>query len=334
MKRLILISASLMMAATTFAQSDANSDNSLYSFGNAGQARVITKLGAAPEFPFLRNLSTPQQVLAAMKKQERGQTPASQKLDDLLIQLGYANGIKDLTVADITEDHVKPGTEGNMGSSGYTYNYARLQGDGEGFKAWKIAANTGGGAASANGPLYLMAKCGNAFYAKTTKRTACVNVPVSVTPDMKQLSLPNSGTVVTDKNETFVYYSRKHHRRHETANTVTGINDRYPSHLVRIDAEKDMKVIPQTYTVSLNSQQNNTVTACPDSTLNLTAAINLEKVSSYTGNYPDQDNKNYKKVSKHTYKMVAKRMRRIERKENKIARRTGVAVDVSTGKNA
>ena len=327
MKRLILISASVMMAATTFAQ-DANRDNSLYSFDNAGQARVITKLGAAPEFPFLRNLSTPAQVLAAMKRQEREQTAASQKLDDLLMQLGYANGIKDLSTADITEDQVKPGTEGNMGSRGYTYNYARLEG-GAGFKAWKIAPNKGG-TAGTNAPLYLMAKCGNAFYPKTAKRTACVNVPVTITPDMKQVNLPNSGALVADKNETFVYYSRRHHKRHEVASTLTGMPDKYPSRLVKIDAEKDTKVMPQTYTVSLNNQQNNMVTACADSTLNLTAAINLEKVSSYTGNYPDQDDKNYKKVSKHTYKVVARRMRRVERKEDKIARKTGVPVDVST----
>ncbi len=330
MKRLILITASLMMAATTFAQ-DAT-DKSLYSFDNAGQARVIRKLGDAPEFPFLRNLSTPQQVLAAMKKQERQQTPASRKLDDLLMQLGYANGIKDLSAADITEDQVKSGTEGNMGSRGYTYNYARLEG-GAGFKAWRIAPSNGG-TASTNAPLYLMAKCGNAFYPKTAKRTACVNIPVSITPDMKQVSLPNSGVLVADKNETFVYYSRKHPKRHETASTLTGMPDKYPSRLVKIDAEKNMNVMPQTYTVSLNPQQNNMVTACADSTLNLTASVNVEKVSSYTGSYPDQDNKNYKKVSKHTFNMVAKRMRRVERKENKIARKTGVPVDVSTAGKA
>jgi len=331
MKRLFLISASLMIAATTFAQSDANSDNSLYTFDNAGQPKVIRKLGSAPEFPFLRNLSTPHQVYAAIKKQERLQTSASRKLDDLLMQLGYTNGIKDLQESDITASNVASGTEGNMGNRGYTYNYARLEG-GSGFKAWEIAANN---SSTSNAPLYLMAKCGNAFYPKgAAKRTACVNVPVNVTPDMSQVNLPNSGTVVADKNETFVYYTRKHHKKHEADYAVSGISDKYPSRLVKIDAETDMNIMPQTYTVSLNTQQNNTVTACADSTLNLTANVNLEKVSSYTGNYPNQDNKNYKKVSKRTYKMVARRMRRVRRKEDKIARKTGVPVDVSTAKAA
>ena len=92
--------------------------------------------------------------------------------------------------------------------------------------------------------------------------------------------------------------------------------------------------MPQTYSVSLNSQQNNTVTACAGTTLDITANVNLERVSSYTGNYPNQDNKTYKKVHKRTYKMIVRRMRRIHRKEDKIARRTGVPVDVSTNKAA
>ena len=316
-----------MIAATTFAQSD----HSLYTFDNGGEAKVIMKLGSAPEFPFLQNLSSPYQVYAAMQKQEREHTAASRKLDDLLMQMGYANGIKDLQVSDIREDRVKEGTEGNMGSRGYTYSYTKLETGSGDLKAWKIAANNN---SDKNAPLYLMAKCGNAFYPKSVKSTACVNVPVNISPDMKQVNLPNSGTVVTDKTETYVYYSRKHHRRSEKAYPVTGISDKYPSYLIKIDAEKNMNVMPQTYSVSLNSQQNNTVTACAGTTLDITANVNLERVSSYTGNYPNQDNKTYKKVHKRTYKMIVRRMRRIHRKEDKIARRTGVPVDVSTNKAA
>jgi len=329
MKRLLLISASLIMAATAFAQSDANSDNSLYTFDNTGSAKVVTKLGTAPEFPFLRNLSTPHQVYAAIKKQERENTAAINKLNGLLMQIGYANGAADLQQSDISEAYIQSGTEGNMGSRGYTYGYYRLDGSSSELSAWKIASSNG------NAPLYLMAKCGNAFYPKNAvKSTACVNVPVNVTPDVSQINLPNSGTIVTNKTETFVYYSRKHHRRHEAAYPISGISDKYPSRLIKIDAEKDMSVLPQNYSVSLNSPQDNTVTACPDSTLNLIAGINVEKVSSYTGYYPDHNNKKYKKVSKRTYKMVARSMRRIHRKEDKIARKTHVPVDVSTAKAA
>ena len=325
MKRLFLISASLMIASATFAQSD---DNSLYTFDNTVSAKEVTKLGTAPEFPFLRNLSTPHEVYAAIKKQQRENTTAINKLNGLLMQIGYANGAQDLQQANITEASIPSGTEGNMGSRGYTYGYYRLDGSASELRAWKIAATNG------NAPLYLMAKCGNAFYPKAVKSTACVNVPVTVTPDMKQVNLPNSGTVVANKTETFVYYSRRRPRRHETAYAVAGISDKYPSHPIKIDAEKDMNVMPQTYNVSLNSPQDNTVTACPDSTLNLTAGINVASESSYTGNYPSQDNKNYKKVSKRTYKMAARRMRRVHRKEDKIARKTGVPVDVSTANKA
>ena len=66
MKRLLLISASLMLASGSFAQ-DANSDNSLYKFDNAKTAKEVNKLGAAPEFPFLRNMKTARQVYAAIK---------------------------------------------------------------------------------------------------------------------------------------------------------------------------------------------------------------------------------------------------------------------------
>ena len=223
MKRLFLISASLIIAATTFAQSD----NALYNFDNAGQAKEVTKLGTAPEFPFLRNLSTPHQVYAAIEKQDKESTAAAGRLNGLLVQIGYANGAKDLQQSNITEAYIQPGTEGNMGSRGYTYGYYRLDAGTSDLRAWKIAAANG------SAPLYFMAKCGNAFYPKQAKSTACVNVPVKVNPDMDQVTLPASGTVVTDKNETFVYYSRRHHRRHETAYPVAGISDKYPSHLIK-----------------------------------------------------------------------------------------------------
>src|ERR1700724_1846128 len=116
MKRLFLISASLMIASATFAQSDANSDNSLYTFDNTGSAKEITKLGTAPEFPFLKNLYTPQEVYAAIKKQQRENTTAINKLNGLLMQIGYANGAQDLQQSDITAALIQPGTEGNMGS--------------------------------------------------------------------------------------------------------------------------------------------------------------------------------------------------------------------------
>ena len=212
-----------------------------------------------------------------------------------------------------------------MGSRGYTYGYYRLEGNPSEFKAWRIVANKDGNN-NGYGSVYIMAKCGNAFFPKTNA-TACVNVPVTVTPDMKQITLDNSGSKVTTKQQVYVYYNRKHRRKNE--NTYPGISDRYASSPIMVSDTKDMDVVPQTYTVTVSSPQN-TVSACADAPLNVMANINVERTSSYTGNYPNSDQKVYKRVSKHEYKVIARKMRRIKRKEAKIARKTGMAVEVAT----
>ena len=229
---------------------------------------------------------------------------------------------KDLQESDITETWVKPGTEGNMGSSGYVYGYYRLEGSPSEFKAWKIASKND----NTNGSMYLFAKCGNAFYPKTAS-TACINVPVQVTPDMSQINLPASGTEVTANDKVFVYYARKHRRKHQADYATTGIPERYPSKPVMVNSKKDETVQPVTYTVSLSNPQN-TISACQDAQLNLTANINVEKTSTYTGNYPNDGQNTYKRVSKHHYKMIARKLRKADRKANRIAKKTNEPVDV------
>ena len=91
MKRLFLISASLMLASAAFAQSNSGS---LYSFDNAGTPKEVSQLGTAPEFPFLRNMTSPHQVYMAIKKHADDNTTSMRKLNNLLMQLGYANGAK------------------------------------------------------------------------------------------------------------------------------------------------------------------------------------------------------------------------------------------------
>ena len=324
MKRSILISASILIASTAFAQSDATSDNSLFNFDNTGNVKEITKLGTAPEFPFLRNMSSPHQVYAAIKRNDREHTSGMKRLNNLLMQIGFTKGAKDLQESDVTEAMIAPGTEGNMGSRGYKYSYARLDGDASEFKAWKISSSTGS--------LYLMAKCGNAFYPKgTVNRTACITAPVKLTTD-QQITLPASDQKITTDNKTYVYYERKHHKRHDAAYPIADISDKYPSRPIMISDEKDADVMPVTYNVTLSTPEN-TVSVCPNNTLNINANVNVERVASYTGNYPTSgDHKQYKKIKKRAYKMVARKMRRIKRKEEKIARRTKTTVDVSTTK--
>lgn len=327
MKRLLLISASLMFTSLAFAQSGSN--NALFNFDNAGTPKEVRKLGTAPEFPFLRNMASAHQVYMAIKRHASDNTPGMDQLNDLLMQIGYTNGAQDLKASDVTEAHLQPGMEGNMGSRGYTYNYYRLAGNPSEFKAWRIKANDGDN--SGRGALYLFAKCGNAFFPKNNA-TACVTVPVNLTTDQSQITIgDNSGMVA--QQQVYVYYAHKRHHRHEMANAIAGISDRYPSKPILVSDMQDMTMTPQTYNVSLSTPETN-VSVCPDNTLNLTANINVEKVSAYTGNYPDANPTVYKKVSKHHYKMIARRMRRIHRKEDKVARRTHTSVDISTDAKA
>lgn len=298
-------------------------DDALFRFRNGEEPREVSRLGTAPEFPMLRNKTSAAQVYTTIKRHANDNSEAMDHLNGLLMQIGYANGARDLEQNDITEAYVAPGTVGNMGSRGYTYGLYRLQGDASEFKAWKIAANGGN-----NGALYLFAKCGNAFYPMKQGRTACVNVPVQVTPDVNQITLPASGSKVTTDNRTFVYYTRKRHKKSDKAYPVAGLNEQYPSKPLEITETKDMSIRPETYTVSLNSNQSN-VTACANTTLNLPANVDVEKTSTYTGNYPQNDNHaNYQKVSKRHYKMIARKMHNAERKANKIAKKTKQPVDI------
>lgn len=155
----------------------------------------------------------------------------------------------------------------------------------------------------------------------------CVNAPLNVTGN--QVTLTSSGAKSVTKQATYVYYDRRrHHRKHDRSYPVAGINVKYPSNPVMLNQGKEVKAVPETYNVSLNTPESN-VSVCPDSTLNLNANINVEKVSSYTGNYPDyRDDKTYKQVSKRNYKMAMRKKRKIERKEEKVARKAGAPVDV------
>lgn len=318
MKRLFLIIASATMTSAAMAQMGNN--DALFGF-NGGEPTEVSQLGTAPEFPFLANKSSAAEVYNAIKRRANDNTEAMRHLNGLLMEIGYANGASDLEQGDVTMEWIKPGTVGNMGSRGYTYGLYRLTGDASEFKAWKIAPNDG----DATGALYLFAKCGNAFYPRQ-RTTACVNVPVQVTPDVNQITLPASGSKVTTNNKTYVYYERKRHKKDDVAYPVAGLNAQYPSDIMEVDQRTDMSIRPEMYTVSLNGNQTE-VAACENRPLSLTANVNVEKTATYTGNYPAaSNNATYVKVSKRHYKMIARKMHNAERKANKIAKKTEMEV--------
>ena len=319
MKQLIFISASMMLVSASFAQVR---DDAFFSFGENGTPKEISKLGAAPEFPFIKNKTSADAVYAAIKKHENDKTETMRHMNSLLMQIGYTNGAKDLEPGDITEEMLAPGTVGNMGSRGYTHRLYRMEMSGDNLKAWKVAPKGNNSSA-----LYFLASCGNAFTPKKDARAACVNVPVEVKPDMTEITLPASGSKVSSINKTFVYYTRKHHKKGDKAYPVAGINDKYPSDPLLVN-EKELKSIrPETYSVSIGNSRN-VVTACVNQTLDPTANINVEKTSTYTGNYP-LNGPTYLKVSRHHYMMIARKMRNSKRKADKIAKRTSQHVEVN-----
>ena len=154
-------------------------------------------------------------------------------------------------------------------------------------------------------------------------QSKCVTGQVNVTGT--QATITTSGDKSVTNEKEYVYYCRKHHKKHAQEYTVAGITDKWPSRPLLLDADKKVAAVPERYNVTLSTPGN--VTVCPDSAASVNATINVEKVSSYTGNYPDKDNPTYKKVTKHHYKLAARKMRKIERNEQKVARRTGSPVE-------
>lgn len=157
-------------------------------------------------------------------------------------------------------------------------------------------------------------------------QTRCVNAPVSVKGN--QVTVTSSGASSVTNKQAFVYYERKHHRKHEKANSVAGITHKWPSKPVMLNSEKEVKAVPESYSVSVSTPQN-TASVCPDTTNEVAANLNVEKMATYTGNYPDyRDDRTYKQVTKRQYKMAARKKVKIEKKEMKIARKSGTSVTV------
>jgi hypothetical protein len=317
MKRLFLIFA-VFSAVTCLGQTECNNDNALFNFNNAGTPKEIYTLGTNPEFPFLRNLSSPHQVYAAIKTNEGKNAKGMHALNEMLTAIGFANGAKDLDVSNITSYYVPVGTQGNMGSADHNTAYYKLSADASDLKAWKISSGTGC-------YVYILAKCGNAFFPKTEKKTACIVTPVSLSSEKNEVTLSSKGRKINSTANVYIYYHRKRHEENAARFPVAGIADDYPSTPLLINTTGNIEIVPETYKLTV-SATDNTVKVFPDSILSLTANINVEKTSEYAGYYPDKSQKIYKEVSKREYKKSARKMRHAARKEDKVAKVTGIRV--------
>lgn len=318
MKKIITILSAISVATTAIAQTECSNNDPFFTFSGTGMAKEVRTLGSNPEFPFLRNMSSPKQVYAAIKRNEnnsRNQRGMSE-FNNLMRNIGYTNGVQDLQESAITEAYIPPGTEGNMGSGGYTSGYYRFAGNAGEFKAWKIAGNGG-----ANCYVYIMAKCGNAFYPNTaTKTTACITAPVNVTSEPREITMSNAQqNKVEDK--VYVYYHRKTRKKPYVRPEIA---DENPSKALLLSSATRTEVVPETYRVSVSSPADN-VLVCPDKRVDVAAGISFEKISGYTGYYP-KPREEYRLISKRVYRKSARKMRKAARKEARVAKLTGVPV--------
>ena len=319
MNKNLLFIPTVFIAVCGYAQTECNSSNPLFRTDNAAMPKKIEKLGSAPEFPFLQTMKTTKQVASAIRKNDERNTNGASEFNELMMAIGFTNGAKDVSESNISMTYLPYGTEGNMGSANYKTSYSKLNTASGGTKAWKISSGTGC-------YVYVLAKCGNAFYPGNKKRTACIsNVPVELNGDLKEVTINNTGQKTTTTDNVYVYYEKKRHKKHDVQYAVAEIKDPYPSRPLLLGTTSDLDLVPETYKVSVNTP-NTTVNVCPDARLSITANISVEKTSQYTGYYPSKSKNEYKKVSKRTYKMAARKMRKARRKEARVARKTGVRV--------
>jgi hypothetical protein len=150
-------------------QSACSPKSSLFQFDPQMKPRVFTeKLGNHPQFPFLQQengVGTRAAFLKAVK--DPGSRKAYKKefgvFNDLLKEIGFAGGYRDLKLANVENLYINPGTIGNLGffnkENGYIYVRLNPAGEGEdGIAAWRVTGPEGC-------YFYILHTCGNAFFA-------------------------------------------------------------------------------------------------------------------------------------------------------------------------
>jgi len=153
----------------------------------------------------------------------------------------------------------------------------------------------------------------------------CLNAPISLTNTTKEVTVDGNTSATLEKQ--YVYYHRKRGHKRPLAQEFSDIPDPKSSNPVLLSKTKTTKALPESYKFTVNTPQDHAI-VCPDSLLSLPANINMEKVSEYTGYYPAGAKKSYKEVSRRVYMKTARKMRKAERKESRVASLAGVPVEV------
>ena len=175
--RPFLLACTVLLFGQAWSQSPCNKRSILFKFDQHAHPRLFTeKLGNHPQFPFLQHekgINTRALFIQAAKD------PASRQqykkefgaFNELLRDIGFTNGYKDLKAANVENLFINPGTIGNLGfynkESNYIYVKLNPEGEGEdGIAAWKITGPRGC-------YFYVLHTCGNAFFANDPSSGGC-----------------------------------------------------------------------------------------------------------------------------------------------------------------
>jgi hypothetical protein len=189
MRRLLSVFL-VFLSFQAWSQTACSRKSTLFQFDPQMKPRVFTeKLGNHPQFPFLQQVNGVTTRVAFVKA---AKDPVSRKtyqkefdvFNELLKEVGFARGYRDLKLANVENLYINPGTVGNLGffnkENGYIYVKLNPAGEGEdGVAAWRVTGPEGC-------YFYILHTCGNAFFANDPGGAGsgcCRDVTVSVRPD-------------------------------------------------------------------------------------------------------------------------------------------------------
>jgi hypothetical protein len=180
----------VFLSFQAWSQSACSQKSTLFQFDAQMKPRVFTeKLGNHPQFPFLQQVNgvvTRAAFLDAVKD-PRNRKKYKKEFDvfnELLKEIGFAKGYRDLKLGNVENLYVNPGTIGNLGffnkENGYIYVRLNPAGEGDdGVAAWRVTGPEGC-------YFYILHTCGNAFFANNPGGAGsgcCREVTVKVQTD-------------------------------------------------------------------------------------------------------------------------------------------------------
>ncbi|HTR30129.1 MAG TPA: hypothetical protein VMH27_12715 [Puia sp.] len=159
----------ILFSIRVWSQSACSPKSALFQFDPQMKPRAFTeKLGNHPQFPFLQQEHGVSSRAAFLKSVR---DPANRKtykaefgvFNELLKEIGFSNGYRDLKLSNVENLYINPGTIGNLGffhkENGYIYVRLNPAGEGEdGIAAWRVTGPEGC-------YFYILHTCGNAFFA-------------------------------------------------------------------------------------------------------------------------------------------------------------------------